>query len=144
MKKLISVVICLFVSLTLSGCILGYKFTKDAPPPEPVPVAAGVAKKPVVVVEEADEDIIIIKMGKKRGLRAVLNELLADGELFDKDVYGRLFGEYEYTWELLLIKGENGDFQAATIENGILIEIEPVKDMEDARKKYKPYGGWRK
>lgn len=141
MKTFINAVICAFLAVALFGCF-GYSITKNTPPPEPVEKAVVFEK--AAAAEEPEEDVIIIKMGKKRSLRTVLNEMLAEGELVDKDTYGRVFGEYEYTWELWIIEEDGGGFQAAIIEDGILIEIEPVDSPEDARKKHKPYGGWKK
>ncbi len=119
MKRLI-VVMLLIVALALSGC--------------------GFAKKQNVV----KEDVVTMKMGDSRSLRNILDEILANGSLVDKDIYGRNFGAYEYTYELWVIREGTGDYHVAIIENGKLMDIAPCEGLEDTRAKFKPYGGWRK
>lgn len=137
MKRTIaSVILCAFIALALSSC--GYRITKKTPEPEPA------AQAEVAAEVEVDDDVIILKMGRKRGLQAVFDELSKTGALLDRDIHGRLFGKYEYTWELVVIRDPTDGVHAIVIEDGVVVLIEPVKSLEAARKKFKPYGGWKK
>jgi hypothetical protein len=140
MKNLTTIILISLIILSLTSC--GYKIVKDTPEP----VAEVALAEPVQVLEPTPENEVYVKIpvAKKRTLRVILDEMLSNGELLNKDVHGRKFGDFDYTWELLVIRESTGDVQAAVIENGELILIEPVKDLEQARSKYKPYGGWKK
>lgn len=85
-----------------------------------------------------------VKVGETRTMHSILEEILMNGTIIDKDVYARNFGEYAYSYELWVIEEEGKDFHAVVIENGKLMDISPVNSLEDARKKFKPYGGWKK
>ncbi len=129
MKTLTTIILIPLVILSLTSC--GFRFTKDTPEPE-----AAVIEQEAIYVK--------IPVAEKRTLRNILDDMLASGELVNKDIHGRKFGEHDYTWEMLVIREQTGDVQAAVIEDGVLILIAPVNDLEQARSKYKPYGGWKK
>jgi hypothetical protein len=133
MKTLTTVILIPLMILSLTSC--GYKFVKDTPEFEMAATTEQVQNQ---------EMYVKIPIAKKRTLRTILNDMLASGKLINKDIHGRKFGEHDYTWEMLVIREQTGDVQAAIIEDGELILIEPVKDLEQARSNYKPYGGWKK
>lgn len=114
-------------------CSCGYKVIKK---PEPI--------KPVPVQETKDDRTFTVKISSERSMDKIMQEMLSNGELLDKDVHARRFGDYEYRWEMWLIKEKTGDHHAIIIENGILMDISPVNSMEEARHQFKPYGGWQK
>ena len=132
MKTLTTVILIPLMILSLTSCGFS-RFAKDTPESE------------MAVTEEVQTQEIYVKIPvKKRTLRTILDDMLTSGELVNKDIHGRKFGEHDYTWEMLVIREQTGDFQAAVIEDGELILIVPVNDLEQARSKYKPYGGWKK
>lgn len=132
-----AIAVLLILALAFTGC--GWKITKKTPVDESPAVAA-----------QAD-DTITIKMGKNRTNMVILEELIARGEVIDKDVYShswlvwsakeQKYVEVNYNWEMWVIQ-TGKDFHAAIFEFGRLVDIEPVKDLEEARSKFKPYGGW--
>lgn len=130
MKRMLYVIVLLTMALVFSGCGKNF-FTKETP------------IQPVQEEQKQDKDTFIIKVDNDRTMRIILQEILANGELVDKDIYVKRFGEYEYTWERWVIREGTGDFHVAIIENGILINISPANDIEDARRRFEPYGGWR-
>lgn len=128
-----AIIVLLVLALSFTGC--GYKIVKKSPEPT--------ADKPA-----ASE--LVVKTGKSRTNMVILQELLSNGDIIDKDVYshswlvpnGTSYDEVTYTWEMWVIQtGE--DFHAAIFEYGRLVDIEPVKSLEHARSAFKPYGGWR-
>lgn len=131
MKTLTTMILIPLVILSLVSCGTLSKNTIDTE------VAA-------VEVLEPGKAYVKISVAEKRTLRTILDDMLSSGELLNKDVHGRKFGEHDYTWELLVIQEQTGDVQAVIIEDGVLITIAPVNDLEHARSKYKPYGGWKK
>ena len=133
MKTLTTIILIPLVILSLTSC--GFRLVKNTPEPEAVVI------EPILDLEEV---YVKIPVAKKRTLRAILDDMLASGELLDKDIHGRKFGEHDYTWEMLVIREQTGDVQVAIIEDGVLILIAPVNDLEQARSRYKPYGGWKK
>ena len=137
MKNLIIVMLMVVI---LSGC--GYKFVKKEEVTNPT--------KPIIEEQTKEDEqtqdgtTFTVKVSNDRTMRSILQEILSNGELINKDVHARRFGDYEYSWEMWLIKeNRTGDYHSAIIENGILIDISPVNDLEDARKRFKPYGGWK-
>ena len=130
MKTLTTVILIPLVILSLASC--GFRNVKDTLEPE------------AAVIEQDQAIYVKIPVAEKRTLRNILDDMLTSGELVNKDIHGRKFGEHDYTWEMLVIREQTGDVQAAVIEDGVLILIAPVNDLEQARSKYKPYGGWKK
>jgi hypothetical protein len=130
MKTLTTVILIPLMILSLTSCGFS-RFAKDTPKPE------------AAVVEQDQAIYVKIPVAQKRTLRTILDDMLASGELVNKDIHGRKFGDHDYTWEMLVIREQTGDVQAAVIEDGELILIAPVNDLEQARSKYKPYGGWK-
>ncbi len=115
----------LLVGIMFSGCG-GYKLVKHSKE---------------AVVDTANT--FTVKIGENRNMSSILNDIMGNGELVNKDVHARNFGGYEYTWEMWLIKEATGDFHAVIIENGTLQDISPVNNLEDAQARFKPYGGWK-
>lgn len=99
-------------------------------------------------VEENKQEEIVVKLGNKRTEMIILQELLSQGEIIDRDVHVRKTfknnqdGSYEpvttSTEYWIIQTGE--DFHLAVFEQGILVRIEPAKNLETAHKMVKPYG----
>lgn len=148
MKRIAFVIVLLVMALALSGCVKD-QFVKQEQPQIIKQEQPQIEKKQPEAEKPKNNEAEKPKKEKKkpvaytRTMRIILQEILANGELIDKDIYAKRFGTYEYTWEMWIIKENTGDFHAAVIENGILISITPVDDLEDARRKFVPYGGWR-
>lgn len=134
--RVLFIALACVMALTFTSC--GYKVVKKNAEPE-VAAPAG--------------DTLVVKMGKDRTNMVILQELLSNGEIINKDVHShswlawsakeQKYIEVDYNWEMWVIKtGE--DYHAAIFEFGRLVDIEPVKDLEDARIRFKPYGGWDK
>jgi hypothetical protein len=136
--------ITLFITLNLTSC--GYRIAKKdriVPKDEVVAVEETKAPKTAPKAEEMAE-IGYVKGSYTSGscLMDILNSLMATGTLLDRDIHGKRLGDFEYRWELIVIRDLTGDVHAAIIENGVLEKIEPVQSLEVAREKFKPYGGW--
>lgn len=144
MKKLLFFALAIAVVFMLSGCA-GYTWVKKTPEQiEDVKVAKVVEKKAKEVGKER----------KDKTLQMILDELLKNGEEVDRDVHARTwvvpdgkgsYKEVSYSWERLVVKSnDSDDYHAIIFEFGVLRNIEPVDDVADAKKKFKPYGGWKK
>lgn len=140
MKKVTFIIVLLSIGLMYIGCAKDSYLEQETVLP---------AQDQLIMEEEPidenvnDDNTFIVKMDNTRNMYSILQEILSNGTLIDKDIYAKRFGEYEYTWEMWVIKEDTGDFHVAIIENGILIDISPANDLEDAKIKFKPYGGWR-
>lgn len=142
-KKLMLIFLAIAVVFMLSSCTGGYKWVKQASPAEDAEIAAA--------VEEEAKDVKKVK--KDKTLQKIMEEVMADGEEIDRDVYGRVWivpdgkGGYKkvsYSWERIVVKDDNGnDYHAIIFEFGQLRKVEPVNNLEDAKKRFQPYGGWK-
>jgi hypothetical protein len=142
MKKTVFVIVLMAMALMLSSC--GKNLFTKPEPIQPIQPKQEIQKEEKIEKEKTiKENIVVVKMDDARTMRSILQEILANGELVDKDIHAKRFGSYEYTWEMWIIKENTGDFHVAIIENGTLINISPANDLEDARRKFEPYGGWK-
>lgn len=145
MRKLALIVLAIAVVFMLTSCG-GYKWVKQATPTEDVKTAVAVEKEAEVAKGEKGTK-------KDQTLLNIMDELMDEGETVDRGVHGRTwiipdgkggYKEVSYSWERLVIKSKDGnDYHAIIFEFGQLRKIEPVKDVEDAKKRFKPYGGWK-
>jgi hypothetical protein len=142
MKTIIVILLSIALIVSFSGC--GYRIVKTDSQPEAVVLQNESKPEAVVLRNESKPTEMTVKIGGNRKMPSILEEILVNGEIIDKDVYARNFGEYEYSWERWIIKERTGDYHVVVIENGKLKDIAPINDFEDARRKFQPYGGWEK
>lgn len=77
------------------------------------------------------------------GLRRILNGLLKNGEVNDRDHTSVRFADGSVlTREKWFLKDEGDFLHAVFFEQGILIKIDQVKDKAEWEK-IEPFGGWR-
>ena len=143
MKKLASVLLAIAFVFTLSSCA-GYEFVKKNPEQvEDVETAK--------VIEAKAKDAK--KEKKDKTLHNMMEEIMSDGETIDRDVHGRVWivpdgkGGYKeiiYSWERVVVEdNDSDDIHAIIFEFGQLRKVEPVDSLEDAKERFKPYGGWK-
>lgn len=144
MKRLALIVLAIAIVFMLTSC--GYKLVKQATPAEDMKTAVAVEREAEVAKAEKEAK-------KDQTLLDIMDELMDEGETVDRGVYGRTWiipdgkGGYKdvsYSWERLVIKSNDGnDHHAIIFEFGQLRKIEPVEDIDDAKERFKPYGGWK-
>lgn len=133
LRMCLVIIVAFGFMLGLTSC--GYKLIKKSDQPVQLIIEN---PKPL------EKNQVMVTIGEGRTLNIILNELLANGQIVDRDIFARDFGGCEYTWEKWIIKDRGGDFHAIIYENGKLTDISPAADLEEAHSKFKPYTGWRK
>jgi len=96
------------------------------------------------MVKLPKDQTVSVKLGEKRTLDMVFEEIMENSIRVNKDVYAIMLGENPYTWEMWVVLENGVDYHAIVFEDGKLIRISPVKDLEEARSKYKPHGTWKR